>query len=143
VASIAAAMRRWEAPATAAAEAERQRRAAAEAARLRTGQPRRGPAPKPGEASPSDQAQSPWTEAARPIRRPHHQGWASGGHAQARVDATCQLLLAWEVTDAANDTQQAAPRAQATLAVLSQAGLEPPRDATGAAQARAATLDRG
>src|SRR5207249_11637558 len=47
------------------------------------------------------------------------------------------------VTEAANDKQQAEPVAQATLATLSQAGLERPKDASGAVQAIPATLDNG
>jgi len=47
------------------------------------------------------------------------------------------------VTAAANDKQQAEPVAQATLATLSQAGLERSKDASGAVQAIPATLDTG
>jgi transposase len=143
LASIEAAMRRLEAQAKAEAEAESQRRAEAEAERMRTGKPRRGKAPKPVEESPSDKAQSNFTDAELHIMRTNNKGWDYCGNAQASVDATCQIILSCEVTDASNDKQQAEPMAQATLAVLSQAGLEPPRDDTGAAQAIAATLDSG
>jgi hypothetical protein len=51
--------------------------------------------------------------------------------------------LACDVTETANDKQQAEPVAQATLATLSQAGLERPKDASGAVQAIPATLDNG
>jgi len=143
LARIAAAMRRLEAQAKAAAEAERQRRAAAEAERIRTGKPRRGQSPKPVEESPSDKAQSNLTDAELHIMRTNNKGWDSCGNAQASVDETCQIILSCEVTDASNDKQQAEPMAQATLVTLSQAGMERPRDDTGAAQAIAATLDSG
>src|SRR6266436_7350520 len=143
VARIEAAMRRLEAQAKAEADAERQRRAAAEAERMRTGKPRRGQSPKPVEESPSDKAQSNLTDAELHIMRTNNKGWDSCGNAQARVDETCQIILSCEVTDASNDKQQAEPMAQATLATLSQAGMERPRDDTGAAQAIAATLDSG
>ena len=110
---------------------------------MRTGKPRRGKAPKPVEESPSDKAQSNCTDAELHIMRTNNKGWDYCGNAQVSVDATCQIILSCEVTDASNDTQQAEPMGQATLAVLSQAGLEPPRDDTGAAQALAATLDSG
>jgi transposase len=143
VARIEAAMRRLEAQAKAEADAERQRRAAAEAERIRTGKPRRGQSPKPVEESPSDKAQSNFTDAELHIMRTNNKGWDYCGNAQASVDETCQIILSCDVTDASNDKQQAEPMAQATLATLSQAGLERPRDDTGAAQAIAATLDSG
>ena len=43
------------------------------------------------------------------------------------VARACQSILACDVTDAANDTQQAVPVAHATLTTLAQAGIEPPR----------------
>jgi len=59
------------------------------------------------------------------------------------VDATCQIILACDVTDASNDKQQAEPVAQATLATLAQAGIALPKAESGAAQAIPATLDNG
>jgi len=72
-----------------------------------------------------------------------NKGWDYCGNAQARVDETCQIIVSCDVTDATNDKQQAEPMAQATLLTLNQAGIEPPRDDTGAAQAIVATLDSG
>ena len=143
LARLEAARRRLEAQAQADAEAERQRRADAEAERRRTGKPRRGKGPHPVEESPSAKAQSNLTEAERHIMRTNNKGWDSCGNAQVRVDETCQIILSCDVTAASNDTQPAEPMAPATLATLSQAGIERPRDATGATQAIAATLDRG
>src|SRR3989454_2474597 len=143
LARIDAAMRRLEAQAKAEADDERQRRAEAEAERIRTGKPRRGKAPKPVEESPSDKAQSNFTDPELHIMPTPNKGWEYCGNAQARVDETCQIIVACDVTDASNDQQQAEPMAQATLLTLSQAGMEPARDDTGAAQAIVATLDSG
>jgi hypothetical protein len=140
---IEAAMRRLEAQAKAAAEAERQRRAEAEAQRRRTGTPRRGKAPKPVQESPDDKAQSNFTDPELHIMRSNNKGWEYCGNAQASVDGACQIILACDVTDMSNDKQQAEPLAQATRATLSQAGIEGPKDESGAVQPIPATLDNG
>ena len=75
--------------------------------------------------------------------RTPNKGWDSCGNAPARVDATGQMIVACDVTDAANATQQAAPMAQATRATLAQAGRARPQTEAGAAQALPATLDHG
>ncbi len=75
--------------------------------------------------------------------RTNTKGWDYCGNAQASVDGACQIILACDVTAAANDKQQAEPVAQATLAILVQAGLERPKDASGTPQAIPATLDNG
>jgi transposase len=143
LARIEAAMRRLEAQAKAEAEAERQRRADAEAERQGMGKKRRGKAPLPVEDRPDDKAQSNFTDPELHIMRTNNKGWDYCGNAQASVDGACQIILACDVTEAANDKQQAEPVAQATLATLSQAGLERPKDASGAVQAIPATLDNG
>jgi transposase len=143
LATIEAAMRRLEARAKAEADAERQRRAAAEAERQRTGPPRRGKAPKPVEETPDAKAQTNFTDPELHIMRTNNKGWEYCGNAQASVDAACQIILACDVTDATNDTQQAEPVAQATLSNLAQAGIERPKDASGEAQVIPATLDNG
>src|SRR5262250_2607338 len=143
LATIEAAMRRLEAQAKADAEAERQRRADAEAERQRTGKQRRGKAPPPVEERPDDKAQSNFTDPELHIMRTNNKGWDYCGNAQASVDGACQIILACDVTDAANDKQQAEPIAQATLATLRQAGLEGPKDEAGAIHPIPATLDNG
>jgi len=143
LATIEAAMRRLEARAKADADAERQRRAEAEAERQRTGQKRRGKAPKPVADAPTDKAQSNFTDPELHIMQTNNKGWEYCGNAQASVDEACQIILACDVTNASNDTQQAEPVAQATLATLAQAGIAPPKDESGAAQAIPATLDNG
>ena len=95
------------------------------------------------EDSPDDKAQSNFTAPALHIMRTNNKGWDYCGNAQASVDGTCQIILACDVTEAAHDKQQAEPMAQATLATLSQAGRERPKDASGAVQALPASLDNG
>jgi len=143
LARIAVAMRRLEAQAKAEADAELQRRAEAEAERKRMGKARRGKAPKPVENTPDAKAQSHFTEPELHIMRTNNQGWEYCGNAQASVDAACQLIVACDVSDASNDTQQAEPRAQATLATLAEAGIELPTNESGAPEAIPATWDHG
>jgi len=143
LATIEAAMQRLEARAKAAAEAERQRRAEAEAERKRTGAPRRGKGPKPVDESPDDKAQTNFTDAELQIMRTNNKGWEYCGNAQASVDAASQIILACDVTTESNDTQQAEPMAQLTVAYLEQAGIAMPTDAVGAAQKIPATYDSG
>jgi hypothetical protein len=143
LATIAAAMQRLEAQAKAAAEAERQQRAAAAAERQRTGPPRRGQAPKPVEETPEDKAQINCTDPELHIMQTNNKGWEYCGNAQVSVDGACQSILACDVTDAGNDKQQAVPVAHATLTTLAQAGIDPPQDEAGNAQAIPATLDNG
>jgi transposase len=143
LARIEAAMRRLEARAKAEAAAERQRRAEAEAERQRTGKKRRGKAPTPVEDSPDDKAQSNFTDPELHIMRTKNKGWEYCGNAQASVDGACQIIVACDVTDATNDKQQAEPMAQATRTNLAQAGLERPKDASGAVHPIPAPWDNG
>jgi transposase len=143
LATIEAAMRRLEARAQADAEAERQRRGNAEAERQRTGATRRGKAPKPVDETPDDKAQTNFTDPELQIMRTNNKGWEYCGNAQASVDAAYQIILACDVTAESNDTQQAAPMAQLTVAHLEQAGIAIPTDAAGAVQRIPATYDSG
>jgi transposase len=143
LATIEAAMRRLEARAKAEADAERQRRAEAEAARKRTGTTRRGKVPKPVDETPADKAQTNFTDPALQIMRTNKKGWEYCGNAQGSVDAAHQIIVACDVTVESNDTQQAEPMAQLTVAHLEQAGIETRKDAAGAAQKIPATYDSG
>jgi DDE family transposase len=143
LARIEAAMRRLEVQAKAEANDERQRQADAEVERQRTGKKRRGKAPTPVEDTPDDKAQSNFTDPELHIMRTNNKGWEYCGNAQASVEGACQIILACDVTDASNDKQQAEPVAQATLAILAQAGIERSQDESGARQAIPATLDNG
>jgi hypothetical protein len=61
--------------------------------------------------SPEDKAQSNFTDPELHIMRTNNKGWEYCGNAQASVDATCQIIVACDVTDAPNDKQQAEPMA--------------------------------
>jgi transposase len=143
MATIEAAMRRLEAQAQTEAQAERQRRAEAEAERQSRGQRGRGKAPQPVSETPADKAQSNFTDPELHIMPTNNKGWEYCGNAQASVDGAYQIIVACEVTAAANDKQQAEPMAQATLATLAQAGIALPQDEAGTAHAIPATLDNG
>jgi hypothetical protein len=143
LATIEAAMRRLEARAKADAEAERTRRAEAEAERQRTGTTRRGKAPKAVDETPGDKAQMRFTDPELKIMQTNNKGWDYCGNAQASVDGAYQIIVACDVTAAANDKQQAVPMAQLTAADLEQAGIARPKDATGVAQKIASTYDSG
>jgi transposase len=143
LATIRAAKQRLEEQARAAAEAERQRRQEAEAERQRRGQQRRGKEPGPVVEEPADKAQTNFTDPEMKIMKMNNKGWDYCGNAQVTVDGSFQIIVACDVTDAANDKQQAVPLAAATRAQLDQAGIELPRDAAGQVQKIPATLDSG
>src|ERR1700693_3393537 len=125
LAVIRAAQQRLEEQARAEAEAERQRRQEAEAERQRTGQKRRGKEAGPIQETPADKAQTNFTDPELKMMKANNKGWDYCGNAQASVDGTCQIIVACDVTDAANDKQQAVPLAQATRENLAQAGIAP------------------
>ena len=143
LATIEAAMQRLESQAKAEAEAERQRRAAAEVERQRTGQKRRGRAPKEVDETPDDKAPMSFTDAALHIMQTNNKGWDYCGNAQASVDGAHQIIVACDVTAEANDKQQAVPMAQLTAANLEQAGIKRPQDAAGGVEKIPGTYDSG
>ena len=143
LATIEAAMQRLEARATVEAEAERQRRAEAEAERQRTGKRRRGRAPQAGNETPADKAQRRCTAPELHSMQTNNKGGDYGGNAPVSVDGAYQIIVAWAVTAAANDKQQAVPMAQLTVAYLEQAAIERPKDTAGSAQKIPATYDSG
>jgi hypothetical protein len=143
LAKIEAAMQRLEARAKADAEAERKRRAEVEAQRQRTGKKRRGRTPKEVDETPDDTAQMSFTDPELKIMQSNNKGWDYCGNAQASVDGAHQIIVACDVTAAANDKQQAVPMAQLAVAYLEQAGIERPTDAEGVAQKIPATYDSG
>ncbi len=95
------------------------------------------------EETPADKAQTNFTDPELHIMQTNNKGWEYCGNAQASVDGACQIILACDVTDAANDKQQAVPVAHATLATLAQAGIALPQDEAGKDHAIPATLDNG
>jgi transposase len=143
LAVIQAAKQRLEEHARAEAEAERQRRQEVEAERQRTGQKRRGKEPGPIPETPDDKAQTNFTDPELKMMKASNKGWDYCGNAQASVDGAYQIMVACEVTDAANDKQQAVPLAQATRDNLAEAGIRLPTDAAGQEQKIPATLDSG
>ena len=90
LATIEAAMQRLEAQAKAEAAAERKRRDEAEAERQRTGQTRRGRAPKEVDETPDDKAQRSFTNPELQIMQTNNKGWDYCGNAQASVDGAYQ-----------------------------------------------------
>jgi transposase len=143
LAVIAAAMRRLEAEPKAEADAERQRRTEEEAERQRTGTKRRGRAPGPIVETPSDKAQTNFTDPELSIMKTANKGWDYCGNAQASVDGACQIIVACDVTDQCNDQQQAEPMAQATRAALDAAGMVPAAEETSPRPLIPAALDTG
>jgi hypothetical protein len=115
----------------------------AAAERPRTGTRRQGRAPKAVDETPDDKAQTRFTDPEVNSMQTNHKGWDYGGNAQASVDGAYPIIVACEVTAAANETHQALPMAQLTVAHLEQAARERPKDAAGTAQTMPATYDRG
>jgi transposase len=143
LAKIQAAQQRLEAQARAEADAERQRRAAAAAERERRGQKRRGKEPGPIEETPDAKAQTNFTDPELKIMKQNNKGWEYSANAQAVVDSTFQIIVAGEVTTAANDKEQAVPLAEAAKANLAAAGIDWPTDEHGQPRKIPNTLDSG
>jgi transposase len=140
---IAAAKQRLEEQALLAAEEERQRQAAAEAERQRTGTKRRGKEPAPPSAVPKDNAQCSFSDPELKMMPQSNKGWDYATNAQVSVDGEFQMIVACYVTEAVNDKEQAVLLAEATRENLEQAGVELPKEASGAAKKIPATLDSG
>jgi transposase len=143
LAKIGEAKARLEAAAAAAAATEQQRRDEAEAERAASGQKRRGKEPAPVDATPQDKAQTSFTDPESKIMKQSNKGFDQSYNAQAVVDGKAQIIVSAEVTNQANDKQQAVPMAQAALSNLEAAGIEKPVDALGQAVPIPNTLDSG
>src|SRR5262249_20628503 len=126
--AIEAAMRGLEQEAKAQAEHQRRERAQAEAQRQADGKPARGRPPKPIAEEPEDAAQTSFTDPESKIMKVSNQGFDYCFNAQVVVDEAHQLILAAEVSAAANDKQQGVPMGAATLANLAAADIERPQD---------------
>ena len=131
IAKIQAAKARLEAAAQARADAEQQEREAATAEREAAGKSRRGKPPAPLDPTPEDKAQTNFTDPDAKIMKRSNKGFDYCYNAQAVVDSEHQIIVAAELTAAANDKQQAVPLAQAVVENLAAAGIEAPRDAEG------------
>lgn len=143
LAVIEGAMKRLEAEARAEATAEKQRREEAEAERQRTGTKRRGREPGPIVETPSEKAQTNFTDPELTIMKTANKGWDYCGNAQASVDGACQIIIACEVTAEGNDQQQAEPMAEATRRRLDEAGIAPAAEESGVRSPIPALLDAG
>ena len=131
VVKIREAKARLEAEARERAAEEQRERDVAEAERQALGKKRRGKAPAPVKTTPADKAQTNFTNPDAKIMKRNNKGFDYCYNAQATVDAEHQIIVAAEITTAANDKQQAVPMAQAAVANLAAAGIERPRDEQG------------
>ena len=143
LAVIQQAKQRLEEQAKVQAEEERRRRAQEEEERQRAGKKRRGKEPGPVSEVPDDKAQCNFTDPEMKMMPQSNKGWDYSGNCQASVDATCQIILACFVTEAANDKEQAVPLACATMENLKQAGVQLPKDENGETVKIPGTADTG
>jgi transposase len=143
LAKIQAAKARLEAEARARAEAEQATRDAAEAQRQAEGRKRHGREPAPVDPTPAPKAQTNFTDPEAKIMKTSNKGFDYCYNGQAIVDSKNQIIVAAELTNAANDKQQAVPLAAAALENLSAAGIALPRNDEGELQLIPNTADSG
>lgn len=124
--AIEQAMSRLEQEAQEKAEAKRREREQADAEREARGEKRRGREPKPISDEPEDKAQTNFTDPDAKIMKTSNKGFDYCFNGQAVVDEEQQVIVAADVTAAANDKQQATPLGQQTKDNLQAAGIEPP-----------------
>jgi transposase len=134
---------RLEAEARDKAEAEQKRRDEEQAQREAAGRKRRGKKPAPVEATPQDTAQTNFTDPAAKIMKQSNKGFDYSFNAQAVVDSANQIIVAAEVTNQANDKQQAVPMGRAALDNVTAAGIERPQAADGTPLPIPNTADTG
>jgi transposase len=143
LAKIREAKARLEAEARAKASEEQRRRDEEQAKREAEGRQRRGKEPGPIDSAPEDKAQTNFTDPEAKIMKQSNKGFDYSYNAQAVVDGADQIIVAAEVTSAANDKQQAVPMACAALDNLSAAGIERPTAADGTPTPIPNTADTG
>ena len=143
LAKIQEAKARLEAEARVKAEEEQRRRDEEQARREAEGRNRRGKEPAPIDPTPEDKAQTNFTDPEAKIMKQSNKGFDYSFNAQAVVDGANQIIVAAEVTRAANDKQQAVPMARAALDNLNAAGIEQPQAADGTPVAIPNTADTG
>jgi hypothetical protein len=131
VAKIREAKQRLETEACARAAEEQRQRDAAETERKAAGKKRCGKQPAPIDPTPQDKAQTSFTDPDAKIMMRSNKGFDYCYNAQAVVDSANQIIVAAEITNAANDKQQAVPMAQAAMENLTAAGIERSTDAQG------------
>src|SRR5262249_28279773 len=143
LAKIREAKARLEAEAAVRADDEQRRRDQAQAQREADGRKRRGKEPAPIDRSPEEKAQTNFTDPEAKIMKQSNKGFDYSYNAQAVVDGANQIIVAADVTRAANDKQQAVPMARAALENLSAAGIERPKGADGTPTPIPNTADSG
>jgi transposase len=143
LAKIREAKARLEAEAQVKAEEEQRRRDEGQAKREAEGRQRRGKEPAAVDSSPEEKAQTNFTDPEAKIMKQSNKGFDYSYNAQAVVDSEQQIILAAEVTGAANDKQQAVPMAQAALDNLNASGIERPKGADGKPAPIPNTADSG
>jgi transposase len=143
LAKIREAKARLEAEAEAKADEEQCRRDQAQAQREAEGRKRRGKEPAAIDPTPEEKAQTNFTDPEAKIMKQSNKGFDYSYNAQAVVDGQDQIIVAAEVTRAANDKQQAVPMAQAALENLEAAGIERPKGADGTPAPIPNTADTG
>jgi transposase len=143
LAKIRVAKARLEAEARVKAEEEQRRRDEEQAQRAAEGRQHRGKEPAAVDPSPEDKAQTNFTDPEAKIMKQSNKGFDYSYNAQAVVDGEDQIIVAAEVTNQANDKQQAVPMARAALDNLAAAGIEQPKAADGAPTPIPNTADTG
>jgi transposase len=143
LAKIREAKARLEAEARVKAEEEQQRRDQEQAQRAAEGRQRRGKEPAPSDPTPAAKAQTNFTDPEAKIMKQSNKGFDYSFNAQAVVDGANQIMVAAEVTRAANDKQQAVPMARAALANVTAAGIEQAKAADGTPVPIPNTADTG
>jgi transposase len=143
LAKIREAKERLEAEARARADEEQRRRDQERAEREAEGRQRRGKEPAPVDPTPGDKAQTNFTDPEARIMKQSNKGFDYSYNAQAVVDGANQIIVAAEVTIAANDKQQAVPMARAALNNLEAAGIDRPKGVDGAPVPIPNTADTG
>jgi transposase len=129
LAKIEEAMGRLEAEAKDKADAKRQERADKQAEREAEGKKPRQQ--KPIDEEPADKAQTNFTDPDAKIMKTSNKGFDYCYNGQVMVDEEAQIIVAADVTSAANDKQQAIPLATQTLENLEAAGIETPKNDDG------------
>jgi transposase len=141
LAKIQEAKQRLEEQARAEAERQQQQWQAEEAERLQAGKKARQP--PTFDATPTDKAQTNFTDPELKIMPQANKGWEYAGNAQVVVEDACQIIMACDVVLETNDKRQAVPLAQQALANLAAAAIERPVEATGQVQKILSLEDTG
>jgi transposase len=143
LAKIRTAQARLEAEARVKAEEEQRRRDEEQAQRQAEGRKRRGKEPAPLDPTPEAKAQTNFTDPEAKIMKQSNKGFDYSYNAQAVVDGAEQIIVAAEVTNQANDKQQAVPMARAALDNMAAAEIEQPKAADGTRAPIPNTADTG